>query len=107
MEDELTAVAMSKVKPILQSLPDQAVAAHGYLIENFGQTATLAIYLAALALVLLALFRSVKFSFDLLRFVLVPTVAVSFLGSLLLSYSFLTIVPFAAIVFSTFLFLKG
>lgn len=107
MKDELTGMLLAKVKLFLQSAPERVVEAHGYLIQNFGQTATMAIYLAAVALGLLALFRSVKFSFDLLRYVVVPTAAVAFLGSLLLPYSVVAIAPFAAIVFSAFLFLKG
>jgi hypothetical protein len=107
MEEELAGAIWSQAKGLLASFPERAREAHGFLVGNFGQTATMAIYLAALALLLLAVFRSVKFSFDVLRFVVVPTSVVSFVGSLLLPYSFLTIAPFAAIIFAAVLFLKG
>jgi hypothetical protein len=107
MKEELTRIILAKARLMMQAAPERISEAHGFLIENFGQTATVAIYLALLALVLLALFRSCKFSFDLLRFVLIPTTAVAFIGSLLLPFSFVTIAPFAAIVFSAVLFLKG
>lgn len=107
MKDEILGAGLAQAKLLLKSAPDRAVEAHGYLLENFGQTATLAIYLAGVALILLAVFRSVKFSFDLLRYVVIPTTAVAFIGSLVLPYSFLAIAPFAAIVFSAMLFLKG
>ncbi|MCK4857095.1 MAG: hypothetical protein KAT58_03925 [candidate division Zixibacteria bacterium] len=107
MEEEFVEIALAKVRLLSQSLPERGLALHGYLITNFGQTITLAIYLTAVSLVLLALFRSIKFSFDLLRWVVVPTAAVGLIGSLVLPYSFLTIAPLAAIVFSSVLLLKG
>ncbi len=107
MKEELAGIILAKAKLMLAAAPDRVSEAHGFLIENFGQTATMAIYLALLALVLLALFRSVKFSFDLLRFVVIPTTAVAFIGTLLFPYSIVTISHYAAIVFSSVLLFKG
>lgn len=102
---ELTLAA--RIEGLLKALPAQFGTWHEYLLSQLGQTATFAIYLALGAIVLLALFRSFKFSFDVLRFVVVPTTAIAFVGSLLLPYSFLTIAPFAAIACSTLLFIRG
>ncbi|MFH2056866.1 MAG: hypothetical protein ABIJ61_12985 [bacterium] len=102
---ELTLAA--RIESVLKALPAQFGTWHEYLVAQLGQTATFAIYLALGAIILLALFRSFKFSFDVLRFVVVPTLAIAFVGSLLLPYSFLTIAPFAAIACSTLLFIRG
>ena len=102
---ELTLVA--RIQNVVEALPTQFGVWHEYLVAQVGQTAAFAIYLALAALVLLALFRSFKFSFDVLRFVVVPTIAIGFVGSLVLPYSFVTIAPFAAIGCSTLLFIRG
>jgi hypothetical protein len=103
--EELSFVA--RAKALVEVLPAQLMALHSYLVSTLGRTAAIAVYLSVAAIVLLAIFRSAKFSFDLLRFVILPTAAVGFLGSLLLPYSFATIAPFAAIVCSTLLLIRG
>jgi len=107
MFEEIKSELFARAELFVSSIPEQAQDFHSYLIDNCGQTITMAIYLAVVALVLLAVHRGVKLSFDLLRFVVIPTIAVGFIGSLVIPYSFFHIVPFAAIVFSTLLFLKG
>ena len=65
-------------------MQDRCLGLHGALLNSFGIVTTMAIYLTAGVLALLLLWRMVKFSFDVLRCVVIPSAAVAVVGAWLL-----------------------
>lgn len=86
---------------------ERALELHSYLLATFGTSVTLAIYLAAAALLVLGLWRLVKFSFDVVRCVAIPATAVALVGSWLLPFPFLHIFPVATALFAGILLVRG
>ena len=70
-------------------------------------TGALALYLTLATIAMLALWRMVKLSFDIVRCVAIPAVAVASVGAWLLPFSFYHILPVSAALFSGMLLLKG
>jgi hypothetical protein len=85
----------------------KALELHGYLLSTFGTSVTMAIYLAVAALLILGLWRLVKFSFDVVRCVAIPATAVALVGSWLLPFPFLHIFPIATALFAGILLVRG
>jgi hypothetical protein len=88
-------------------LSEKAVAIHGHLVASLGMTGTLALYLTLGILAALVLWRMVKLSFDIVRCVAIPAVAVALLGAWLLPFQFYHILPVTAALFSGILLFKG
>jgi chromate transport protein ChrA len=85
----------------------RALELHSYLLSMFGTSVTMAIYLAAAALMILLLWRLVKLSFDVVRCVAIPAIAVALVGSWLLPFPFLHIFPIATALFAGVLLVRG
>ncbi len=88
-------------------LTERIIGIHGELVASLGMTATLALYLTVGILGMLALWRMVKLSFDILRCVVIPAVALAFVGAWLLPFSFYHVLPVTAAIFSGILLIKG
>jgi hypothetical protein len=88
-------------------LADIAESIHGYLTAEYGQVAAWAIYLAVAALSVLVLWRLVKFSFDVVRCVAIPSMAVALVGAWLSPLSFTSILPVAAALFAGLMLFRG
>ena len=88
-------------------LSEKAIQLHGWLVSSYGMTVALAVYLTAGALAVLALWRMVKFSFDVVRCVAIPSAAVALVGAWLSPLSFYHILPMAAAVFAGLMLLRG
>ncbi len=88
-------------------LTERLIGLHGELVAGLGMTATLALYLTFGILGMLVLWRMVKLSFDILRCVVIPAVALAFVGAWLLPFSFYHVLPVTAAVFSGILLLRG
>jgi hypothetical protein len=88
-------------------LTEKVVSVHGELVAGLGMTGALALYLTLGILAVLALWRMVKLSFDVIRCVAIPALAVAFVGAWLMPFSFYHILPVTAVLFSGILLLKG
>jgi len=78
-----------------------------YIFDHFGQTGLYAAYISAAAFGLLIFWKLVTLSFAVLKYMVIPSVALAFLGSLFLPYSFETLLPVTATGCSLFLIFKA
>jgi hypothetical protein len=88
-------------------LTEKIVSVHGGLVSGLGMTGALALYLTLGILAVLVLWRMVKLTFDVIRCVAIPALAVAFVGAWLMPFSFYHILPVTAALFSGILLLKG
>ena len=80
---------------------------HKMLIDQVGEKLTMGIYLCAAILILLVVFKVFKLAFNILRFVIIPSVVLAYIASMFLSFSFLAAMPVAGALFSVLLFIKS
>ena len=107
MFQELKAQLLDSFPAFSGNVTQRMIEFHGWMLLNFGITATMAIYLAAATCTVLFVWRMVKFSFDIVRCVALPSVGVALIGSWLLPLAFLSILPFAAAFFGVLMLLRG
>jgi hypothetical protein len=107
MPEGVSATTQVEYSSLVAFAGERALEVHGYLLSTFGTTVTMAIYLAAAALLVLGLWRLVKFSFDVIRCVAIPATAVALVGSWLLPFPFLHIFPIATALFAGILLVRG
>ena len=81
--------------------------AREWILENFGQPGLIATYIALAALVLFVVSRLAKLTFSTVKYLVIPAVALAFLSSLFLPYSFAVALPVSVTVCSLFLLFKG
>lgn len=86
---------------------DAVVSFHGFLTAQFGPFTAWAVYLTLAALTTLFVWRLVKFSFDVVRCVALPSMAVALVGAWLSPLSFLSILPVAAVLFAGLMLFRG
>jgi len=78
-----------------------------FIQDRFGTPGLVAAGILIASLVGLILMKSVKLSFDVVRYVAVPAVAVTFVATYFLPYSFVYILPVTVAFFSIILIIKG
>jgi hypothetical protein len=81
--------------------------AKNFVEQKFGTAGLIAAGLLLLSIIGLVLSKAVKMSFDIVRYVIVPSVAVTFIGTYFLPYSFVYILPVTVAFFSIVLIVKG
>jgi hypothetical protein len=79
----------------------------GFIVENFGETGLIASYIALSVLVLFIVSRIGKLTFSAIKYLIIPALALAFLASLFLPYSFAATLPVSVTVCSLFLLFKG
>jgi hypothetical protein len=77
------------------------------IVEYFGQTGLYATYIALAALVMLVVWRLTKVTFAALKYMAIPAVALAFIGSFFLPYSFVALLPATVAGCSLILLFKG
>ncbi len=82
------------------------VARH-FIEERFGTAGIIAAALLLVSIVGLILGKVTKLSFNLVRFVVIPSVAITFIATYFLPYSFVYILPVTVAFFSVVLMVKG
>ncbi len=107
MPEGVSATTQVEYGSVVAMATEKALELHGYLLTTFGTSVTMAIYLAAAALLILGMWRLVKFSFDVVRCVAIPASAVALVGSWLLPFPFLHILPVATALFAGILLVRG
>ena len=93
----------------------QAVAVHQqtldpirqYIFDHFGQTGLYAAYLLIAAIVLLLAYKLVKFSFQLIFFVVLPSVLAAFIATFFMPYNFVYMLPVTVSIFTLGLVLRS
>ena len=82
-------------------------AARHFIEEKFGTAGIIAAALLLVSIVGLILGKVTKLSFNLVRFVVIPSVAITFIATYFLPYSFVYILPVTVAFFSVVLMVKG
>ena len=77
-----------------------------YILDTFGQTGHYAAYILVGAAVLLLAYKLVKFSFELVLFVALPSVLAAFVLTFFLPYSFVYMLPATVALFTLGLVLR-
>jgi hypothetical protein len=70
--------------------------ANVYLHDHFGLTGQVTFNLGLIAFLFLAVFKISKVVFNLLLWVVIPSLALSFIASCVLPYTFFMVLPFCA-----------
>ena len=78
-----------------------------FIEEKFGTAGVIAAAILVVSIVGLLLGKVTKLSFNLVRFVVIPSVAVTFIATYFLPYSFVYILPVTVAFFSVVLMVKG
>jgi hypothetical protein len=78
-----------------------------YIVDNFGQSGLMAAYLVVAVLVLVLISKLVGVGLSALKYLVIPAVALAFVASLFLPFSFITALPVTATVCSLFMLFKG
>lgn len=78
-----------------------------FIEEKFGTAGVIAAALLIVSVVGLLLGKVTKLSFNLVRFVVIPAVAITFVATYFLPYSFVYILPVTVAFFSVVLMVKG
>ncbi|UCG62300.1 MAG: hypothetical protein JSV52_03180 [Candidatus Zixiibacteriota bacterium] len=81
--------------------------AQGFILEQFGQNGLYAAYILVAALSVFILSKLVKITFATVKYLVIPSMALAFLGSFFVPYSFPTLLPVTVTVCSVFLLFKG
>ena len=78
-----------------------------YIYDRFGIAGVVAAAILVLALTILLLSKLAKISFNVFRYVVLPSVVLAFVVSYFLPFPFDRVLPFAVAVFSVVLLIKG
>lgn len=78
-----------------------------YILDNFGPKGLYAAYISAAAIGLLLFWKVIKLSFAALKYMVLPAVAIAFVGSFFLPYTFSTLLPVTVTGCSLFLLFKA
>jgi hypothetical protein len=78
-----------------------------FIQNNFGVPGLIAALILLLSLTVLLIARILRIAFDVFRFVIIPSVAVTFIATYFLPYSFTYILPVTMALFSVVLIFKS
>lgn len=79
----------------------------GMIVSNFGENGLIAAYIGVAAFLLFIISRLAKITFSTLKYMVIPAVALAFVGSFLLPYSFFALLPVTVTASSLFLLFRG
>lgn len=92
---------------LLTPLLDLIPGVRDYLLEQFGPAGLLAAFVAAAAIVCLTLWQIIKIGFATVKYLVIPSLALAFVGSLVLPVSFATLLPVTVALCSVLLLFKA
>ncbi|MEW5924908.1 MAG: hypothetical protein AB1746_13070 [Candidatus Zixiibacteriota bacterium] len=81
--------------------------ARTFIQDRFGTPGLVAAAILLVSIVGLIISKAIKMSFDILRYVIIPSVAATFIGTYFLPFSFVYILPVTVAFFSIILIVKG
>ena len=79
----------------------------GLILEHFGPNGLVASYIVLAVLVLVIISRLAKITFASFKYLVIPAVALAVLGSFVLPYSFVLLLPVTVVACSLFMLFKG
>lgn len=82
-------------------------AAQQWILDRFGETGLYAAYVIGAALGLFLILQVIRITFATLKYLVVPGVGLALLGSLVLPYSFIFLLPITVAACSLLLLIKG
>ncbi len=98
---------LQQLTGLLETLPDGLASAKDALLDKFGTPGLIAVILLCLSAAVLLIMKITKISFDVIRYVVIPSVVLSFIATQILPYSFVFILPLTVSFFSLVLIVKG
>jgi len=105
--DELIQTALKQLTESISLRADFLHQARAFVENRFGTAGLIACGLLLASILGLLLAKVTKLSFNLLRYVVVPSVAVTFVATYFLPYNFVYILPVSVAFFSVVLMVKG
>ncbi len=104
----------SAVKQIMESLWDKILAfvdglgpIRETILTHFGQTGLIATYIALGVIAILVIHRLLKITFAALKYLVVPSIVLAYVGTLILPYSFVFLLPITVSLCSLVLLFKA
>jgi hypothetical protein len=79
----------------------------GLIVEHFGQNGLYAAYIVITVLVLVLVSRLGRITFSTLKYLVIPALALAFVGSIVSSYTFIGLLPVTVTGCSLVLLFKG
>ena len=104
---EILEAVFARLSVLVSKIGLNVLGYHKMLVDQVGEKLAMGIYLCAAILILLVVFKVFKLAFNILRFVIIPSVVVAYIGSMFLSLSFLAAMPVAGALFSVLFFIKS
>lgn len=101
--DQLTQQASEKVDGLSGVLDPVKT----MIVEYFGPNGLIAAYVVLAVLVLFLVSMITRFTFNTLKYLVVPAIALAFVGSMVSAHSFVALLPVTVTVCSVFLLVKG
>ena len=98
---------LTKIKGLFFAGNDLVIAFNDYLAMEFGRTFQVAVDWVVIGLLLVLVMRMFKFSFDVLRYVLVPSVIIAGMATLVSTLSFLYVMPLVMGAGAVFMLFKS
>jgi len=78
-----------------------------YILDHFGQTGLYAAYITLAVLLIFVITRIAKLTYSAVKYLVIPSVALAFIASIFLPYSFAVTLPVSVTVCSLVLLFKG
>ena len=78
-----------------------------YIVDHFGQNGLYAAYIRLAVLILFIVSKLAKLTFSTVKYLVIPAVALAFVGSFFVPYSFVALLPATVTISSLFLLFKG
>jgi len=78
-----------------------------FIVDNFGPNGLIAAYIVLAVLSIFIISKVAGLTFSAVKYMVVPSVALAFLASLFLPYSFVAALPVTVTVCSLFMLFKG
>ena len=110
----LSGELISQVKQIADEATKKADEYSGVLgsvqsviVEHFGQSGLYAAYIAAAVFILFVASRLAKITFSTVKYLVIPSVALAFIGSYFVPFSFPALLPVTVTLCSLFLLFRG
>ncbi len=92
---------------LLKFVPDSLEAVKQLIQQQFGTAGVIAATIFVVSLIALLLSKVLKAGFNIVRYVVLPSVVVTFIATYFLPYSFAYILPVTVSFFSVVLMIKG
>ena len=82
-------------------------AVRNFIIQNYGENGLIAAYIAVAAFLLFIISKLTKITFSTIKYLVLPAVALAFIASFFVPYTFFALLPVTVTFSSLFLLFKG